>query len=305
MTHKHTARLDPDHVNDTLQTFEILDVSDDERQQYIEIMQKTIRYCEFCHIPEGILPLHVLNLPRQKKDTPNALQNYCVICEHCYKAKGNRVEGVDPRSGKIIPLFHPRKDIWKQHFSWEIDHITIKGLTIVGRATVAITRMNSESMLERRKQGLRDGWHQPDITDKNLSTAYFPPRGKIRLQIRNPNNNKLTELILDPMRGLVLGRNDPSPVHRVDIRLESFGGYRMGVSRRHAIINPPRENRLTISDLGSSNGTSVNGKPISPNESQILNHGDEIKLGKLEIYVYFEYPTLNVDDTSMKPPTPN
>ncbi len=40
-------------------------------------------------------------------------------------------------------------------------------------------------------------------------------------------------------------------------------------------------------DLGSSNGTQLNGSPLVANEPVRLESGDEIRLGKLSIRVYF------------------
>ena len=52
------------------------------------------------------------------------------------------------------------------------------------------------------------------------------------------------------------------------------------VSRRHAQATLDGET-LTIEDLGSTNGTSVNESPLVPNESVLLNQGDAVSLGGL------------------------
>lgn len=69
-----------------------------------------------------------------------------------------------------------------------------------------------------------------------------------------------------------------------DIDLSDYDAYRQGVSRLHAglrILNK----RLMITDLGSSNGTRVNGQKITPHLEYPLNHGDIIALGKFKIQV--------------------
>lgn len=55
----------------------------------------------------------------------------------------------------------------------------------------------------------------------------------------------------------------------------------MNVSRRHCEINQD-ENKLKVRDLGSRNGTFVNGKKI---EEAPLNDGDEIIIGHLGFQV--------------------
>jgi len=69
-----------------------------------------------------------------------------------------------------------------------------------------------------------------------------------------------------------------------DVDFSLFEAYSQGVSRLHAslkIINL----RVVITDLGSSNGTRVNGQKIMPHIDYLLNHGDVIALGKLKIQV--------------------
>lgn len=67
-----------------------------------------------------------------------------------------------------------------------------------------------------------------------------------------------------------------------DIDLSPYQGYASGVSRLHAVIK--REGaQLICMDLGSANGTYVNGKRLAPNVEQIVNHGDIIALGKMKI----------------------
>src|SRR3954470_18075533 len=55
------------------------------------------------------------------------------------------------------------------------------------------------------------------------------------------------------------------------------------ISRRHAQISRTPEGRLYISDLGSTNGTFVNGERISG--SAWLNPGDVVKLGQSTLKV--------------------
>ena len=52
------------------------------------------------------------------------------------------------------------------------------------------------------------------------------------------------------------------------------------ISRRHAQISRTDEGRLYISDLGSTNGTFINGVRIT---QKILDHGVTVKIGTAEI----------------------
>jgi len=57
----------------------------------------------------------------------------------------------------------------------------------------------------------------------------------------------------------------------------------------HAVIKLGQQ-RVSIRDLGSANGTRVNGERIIPNVDFPIKHGDSIALGKLMIQVIISTP---------------
>lgn len=69
-----------------------------------------------------------------------------------------------------------------------------------------------------------------------------------------------------------------------DVDLSPYEAYAQGVSRLHAALKLNNQ-RVFITDLGSSNGTRVNGQKLMPNVDYPLNHGDVIGLGKFKIQV--------------------
>lgn len=69
-----------------------------------------------------------------------------------------------------------------------------------------------------------------------------------------------------------------------DVDLSPFEAYTQGVSRLHASLKVINQ-RVVITDLGSSNGTRVNGQKILPHIDYPLNHGDMVALGKLKIQI--------------------
>jgi pSer/pThr/pTyr-binding forkhead associated (FHA) protein len=69
-----------------------------------------------------------------------------------------------------------------------------------------------------------------------------------------------------------------------DVDLSPFDAYAQGVSRLHAALKI-NKNRVAIMDLGSSNGTRVNGQKIVPHVDYPINHSDQIALGKLRIQI--------------------
>lgn len=85
---------------------------------------------------------------------------------------------------------------------------------------------------------------------------------------------------------VVLGRRDPITEQVPEVDLDQFAGYRMGVSRRHAIMHF-RNGSLTITDMGSSNGTFVNGQRLEARKPELIRDGDLLRLGQIIMTVKF------------------
>jgi hypothetical protein len=90
--------------------------------------------------------------------------------------------------------------------------------------------------------------------------------------------NELVPLI--DREEITLGRAIEGQPIIPDLDLTPYNGYEKGVSRLHASIKI-NGNHVTITDLGSANGTRVNGIKLSPNQPQTVIHGDMITLGRL------------------------
>jgi len=61
-------------------------------------------------------------------------ENLALACYHCNLHKGPNLTGIDPETNRITPLFHPRRESWIDHFSFQ--SVYLIGLTPTGRATV-------------------------------------------------------------------------------------------------------------------------------------------------------------------------
>lgn len=81
-----------------------------------------------------------------------------------------------------------------------------------------------------------------------------------------------------------MGRVSENQPIMPDIDLSPFKAFDNGVSRLHAVIRYNNGN-VIIMDLGSSNGTYINGTRIVPNIEQPVRHGDIVALGKLKIQI--------------------
>jgi len=83
-------------------------------------------------------------------------------------------------------------------------------------------------------------------------------------------------------QNLVIGRGEGEQVIGLD--LSAHHAMQQGVSREHAALIPTPEG-LLIADLGSTNGTWVNGEYLEPGYRHALSSGDQIELGLLRLVV--------------------
>jgi hypothetical protein len=65
----------------------------------------------------------------EKHGGATVLGNLALSCFFCNTFKGPNVAGVDPKTGKVTRLFHPRRNQWDEHFHWD-------GAFLVGRTPV-------------------------------------------------------------------------------------------------------------------------------------------------------------------------
>jgi pSer/pThr/pTyr-binding forkhead associated (FHA) protein len=82
----------------------------------------------------------------------------------------------------------------------------------------------------------------------------------------------------------VLGRLDATRGVFPDIDMTPDGGLDGGVSRRHARIHRQRM-QFFIEDLGSANGTFLNGQRLTPYLPHPLHDKDEVQLGRIKAQV--------------------
>jgi pSer/pThr/pTyr-binding forkhead associated (FHA) protein len=130
-------------------------------------------------------------------------------------------------------------------------------------------------------------------TTDNLSSSPpdIPDLGKRKTAAKGSEPNITLHIVesgqvlhLADRKEFTLGRTIEGQPILPDVDLSPFDAFTLGVSRLHAalrIIN----GEVVVTDLGSSNGTRVNGQKIVPHVDYPINHGDIIALGKLKVQV--------------------
>ncbi|HEX3601704.1 MAG TPA: HNH endonuclease signature motif containing protein [Lacipirellulaceae bacterium] len=109
------------------------------------------RACEYCWIREqdDAYSFHLEHVIAIKHGGTTTLDNLAYACQHCNLHKGPNLSGVDPQSGEVVTLYHPRRDTWALHFAMVEFHIV--GLTLAGRATVRVLAMNDSDRVQLRQ----------------------------------------------------------------------------------------------------------------------------------------------------------
>ena len=106
--------------------------------------------------------------------------------------------------------------------------------------------------------------------------------GPLSIRLRIGDSGRQVEASLN--KAIHMGRLDPASDVFPEVDLTNDNGLERGVSRRHARILK-REGTVVAEDLGSINGTFINGKRLAPYLPEVLRHGDQLQLGKLMIEI--------------------
>jgi pSer/pThr/pTyr-binding forkhead associated (FHA) protein len=105
--------------------------------------------------------------------------------------------------------------------------------------------------------------------------------GQITLTINGVDQR----VVLEGQTEYVLGREGHEGV-KPDLNLNNYGGRDKGISRVHAALRRDR-GQVFLIDLGSTNGTRLNGQPVPAHQPAPVASGDEIRLGKLLMRINF------------------
>ncbi len=155
------------------------------------------------------------------------------------------------------------------------------GASLIGRLPLDTKSLDSED--EKAKLGV-DASILTDVKVQGM--AAFDEAASLRLEIEGSPE----PIVFKPKNETIFGRRDPATGAMPDVDLTPFAGYRMGVSRRHAAIRFGDDRTLDLWDLGSSNGTFLNGQRLSAHRPYRLHDSDEIRLGQMVIRVFFQIP---------------
>jgi len=121
------------------------------------VRERAQRLCEYCRSPEvrSKLPFVLDHIVAKQHGGKTDVENLALCCGFCNRHKGPNLAGLDPDTGALTRLFHPRRDRWREHFRPRGARLV--GLTPVGRATIRVLAMNDERQVALRRALIREG----------------------------------------------------------------------------------------------------------------------------------------------------
>lgn len=134
------------------------------RRLYEQVSERAGHRCEYCGLPQEaeVMDLTVDHVVPRVDQGSTDISNLALACLACNARKWKFTHGTDSQTGRTVPLFHPRRQRWHDHFRWADDEPTrIEGKTATGRATVELLQMNSRRAAQIRHWLMLVGRHPP------------------------------------------------------------------------------------------------------------------------------------------------
>lgn len=128
------------------------------------VFERACGLCEYCRSQAkyAIDPLVIDHIQPVSRGGKTIEDNLALSCQTCNNYKYNKTEAVDPATGQLAPIFHPRQMEWNQHFIWNEDTTQMLGITPTGRAMVALLQTNREGVINMRRVLAIMNEHPPD-----------------------------------------------------------------------------------------------------------------------------------------------
>jgi len=122
-----------------------------ERSLVDQVWRRANGICEYCLLPQEFdrLPFQIDHIIARKHRGSDDTDNLALACFACNIHKGPNIAGVDPNTGDVIRLFHPRRDNWEEHFEWR--GASLVGRTPIGRVTVDVLEINLPHRIRLRE----------------------------------------------------------------------------------------------------------------------------------------------------------
>jgi hypothetical protein len=125
------------------------------------VRERARQCCEYCRLPQArsAITFPIDHIIARQHGGHSTEDNLALACFFCNAAKGPNIAGIDPESGRLVPLFHPRHQKWSRHFRW--DGPFLVGRTRTARATIAVLAINDPAFIMVRQTLIDAGLFPP------------------------------------------------------------------------------------------------------------------------------------------------
>jgi hypothetical protein len=115
------------------------------------VWQRAEGKCEYCQFPQTLsaIAFEIDHVIARKHGGATNADNLALSCFYCNSYKGANIAGLDPQTGELTRLFHPRRDHWIDHFAWNGPQLS--GRTAIGRATIDVLVINHANYVAVRE----------------------------------------------------------------------------------------------------------------------------------------------------------
>jgi hypothetical protein len=116
------------------------------------VLARARESCEYClvHADYAVLVHEIDHVIAEKHGGITEAENLAYACAQCNRFKGSDIATLDQHTGKVEPLFNPRRQRWQEHF--RLDGPVIVPLTPTGRATERLLQLNQIDRILLRKE---------------------------------------------------------------------------------------------------------------------------------------------------------
>lgn len=114
------------------------------------IRERASGRCEYCRMHQStqVATFHIEHIIPASIGGDSSPGNLALACPTCNLHKAQGLSAIDPETGAVVPLYHPRVKIWTEHFAWS-GH-AIVGKSPIGRAKISALDMNHPRRLKVR-----------------------------------------------------------------------------------------------------------------------------------------------------------
>lgn len=126
------------------------------------VLERAGDRCQYCLMDQALqgATFHIEHILPLSKGGQTHLANLALACPSCNLHKADQTAAIDPVTSAHVPLFHPLRQTWSDHFRFR--GYQIEGLTPIGRATVAALDFKHPRRRDIRAAEERLGLYPPD-----------------------------------------------------------------------------------------------------------------------------------------------